>query len=128
MPRIFGVTIPDNKKILYSLPYLYGIGLTTAGVILKSAGIDPDKRASELSGEELGKIQKIIERAYKIEGDLRKEVGENQKHYKEIGTWHGSRLSRRLPVKGRTKTNSRTTRGNVRHTMGSGRKTTSEKT
>ena len=128
MPRIFGVTIPDKKKILYSLPYLYGIGLTTSGIILKSAGIDPDKRASELSGEELGKIQKIIERAYKIEGDLRKEVGENQKHYKETGTWRGSRLSRRLPLKGRTKTNSRTTRGNVRHTMGSGRKTTSEKT
>ncbi len=128
MPRIFGVTIPDNKKILYSLPYLYGIGLTTSGIILKSAGIDPDKKASELSGEELGKIQKIIERAYKIEGDLRKEVGENQKHYKETGTWHGSRLSRRLPVRGRTKTNSRTTRGNVRHTMGSGRSKASEKT
>ena len=121
MPRIFGATIPDNKKILYALPYLYGIGLTTSGIILKSAGIDPDKKASELSGEELGKIQKIIERAYKIEGDLRKEVGENQKHYKETGTWRGSRLSRRLPVKGRTKTNSRTTPGNVRHTMGSGR-------
>lgn len=128
MPRIFGVTIPDNKKILYSLPYLYGIGLTTAGIILKSAGIDPDKKAGELSGEELGKIQKIIERAYKIEGDLRKEVGENQKHYKETGTWRGSRLSRRLPIKGRTKTNSRTTRGNVRHTMGSGRSKASEKT
>ncbi|MEK7637963.1 MAG: 30S ribosomal protein S13 [Patescibacteria group bacterium] len=128
MPRIFGATIPDNKKILYALPYLYGIGLTTSGIILKSAGIDPDKKASELSGEELGKIQKIIERAYKIEGDLRKEVGENQKHYKETGTWRGSRLSRRLPVKGRTKTNSRTTRGNVRHTMGSGRSKASEKT
>jgi small subunit ribosomal protein S13 len=128
MPRIFGVSIPDNKKILYSLPYLYGIGLTTAGVILKSAGIDPDKKASELSGEELGKIQKIIERAYKIEGDLRKEVGANQKHYKETGTWRGNRLARRLPVKGRTKTNSRTTRGNVRHTMGSGRAKSAEKT
>jgi len=121
MPRIFGVTIPDNKKILFSLPYLYGIGPTTAAVILKSAGIDPDKKASELSGEELGKIQKIIERAYKIEGDLRKEVGANQKHYKETGAWRGSRLSRRLPIRGRSKTNSRTTRGNVRRTMGSGR-------
>ncbi len=128
MPRIFGVTIPDNKKILYSLPYLYGIGKTTAGIILKSAGIDPDKKASDLSGEELGKIQKIIERAYKIEGDLRKEVGANQKHYRETGTWHGSRLARRLPLKGRSKTNSRTTRGNVRRTMGSGRAKSSEKT
>jgi small subunit ribosomal protein S13 len=121
MPRIFGVTIPDNKKILYSLPYLYGVGLTSSGIILKSAGIDPDKKAGTLTGEELGKIQKIIERNYRIEGDLRKEIAQNQKHYKEIGSWHGSRLSRRLPIRGRTKTNSRTTRGNVRKTMGSGR-------
>lgn len=121
MPRIFGVTIPDQKKILYSLPYLYGIGLTTSGIILKSAGIDPDKKASDLTAEELGKIQKIIERNYKIEGDLRKDVAQNQKHYREIGSWHGSRLARRLPLKGRSKTNSRTTRGNVRKTMGSGR-------
>lgn len=128
MPRIFGVTIPDNKKILYSLPYLYGIGLTSSGVILKSAGIDPDKRANLLTAEELGKIQKLIERNYKIEGDLRKEIGENIKHYREIGTWHGSRLARRLPIRGRTKTNSRTTRGNVRKTMGSGRSKASEKT
>lgn len=128
MPRIFGVTIPDAKKILYSLPYLYGIGPTTAAIILKSAGIDPNKKASDLSGEELGKIQKIIERAYKIEGDLRKEIGANMKHHRETGTWHGSRLARRLPVRGRTKTNSRTTRGNVRKTMGSGRSKSSEKT
>lgn len=128
MPRIFGVTIPDNKKILFSLPYLYGIGRTTAAVILHSAGISPDKKASELSGEELGKIQKIIERQYKIEGDLRKDVGSNQKHYKEIGSWRGVRLSRRLPIHGRTKSNSRTTRGNVRRTAGSGRAKSSEKT
>lgn len=121
MPRIFGVTIPDNKKILYSLPYLYGIGPVTSAIILKSAGIDPDKRANTLSTEELNKIQKIIERAYKIEGDLRKEVAQNQKHYRETGSYHGSRLARRLPIRGRTKTNSRTTRGNVRKTMGSGR-------
>jgi small subunit ribosomal protein S13 len=121
MPRIFGVTIPDKKKILYSLPYLYGIGLTSSGVILKSAGIDPDKQAGELSTEELNKIQKIIERNYKIEGDLRKDVAQNQKHYREIGSWHGSRLARKLPLRGRSKTNSRTTRGNVRKTMGSGR-------
>jgi len=128
MPRIFGVTIPDDKKILYSLPYLYGIGLATSKIILKSAGIDPDKRAKELSTDELGKIQKIIERAYKIEGDLRKEVATNQKHHRELGTWKGQRLGRRLPLKGRTKTNSRTTRGNVRKTMGSGRAKSAEKT
>ena len=124
MPRIFGVTIPDKKKILYSLPYLYGIGLTTSAIILKSAGIAPDKMASALSTDELNKIQKIIERQYKIEGDLRKEVAQNQKHYREIGTWHGNRLA----LHGRSKTNSRTTRGNVRKTMGSGRTKASEKT
>ncbi len=128
MPRIFGVTIPDKKKILYSLPYLYGIGLATSGIILKSAGIDPEKMASELSTEELNKIQKVIERNYKIEGDLRKEVAQNQKHYRETGTWRGYRLARRLPTHGRSKTNSRTTRGNVRKTMGSGRAKSAEKT
>jgi len=128
MPRIFGVLIPDNKKILYSLPYLHGIGLKTSEIILKSAGIDGDKRAKELTGEELSKIQKIIEHNYKVEGDLRKEISQNIKHYKEIGTWKGTRHARRLPIHGRTKTNSRTTRGNVRKTMGSGRKSSSEKT
>jgi len=128
MPRIFGVSIPDNKKILFSLPYLYGIGLANSRVILNSAGIDLDKRASELSTDEINKIQKIIERNYKVEGDLRKEVAQNIKRQKEIGTWRGHRLARRLPVHGRTKTNSRTTRGNIRRTMGSGRKPAGEKT
>lgn len=127
MPRIFGVTIPDDKKIRYSLPYLYGIGSVNGALILKTAGIDPDKIAKELSKEELAKIQKIIEQTYTIEGDLRKEIQQNQKHYKEIGTWRGNRLARRLPVHGRTKTNSRTTRGNVRRTMGSGRIKASDK-
>ena len=128
MPRIFGVTIPDDKKILYSLPYLYGIGLATSKLILKSAGVDPERKAKELTNDELGKIQKVIERNYKIEGDLRKEVATNQKHHRELGTWKGLRLARRLPVHGRTRTNSRTTRGNVRKTMGSGRAKAAEKT
>jgi len=128
MPRIFGVTIPDNKKILYSLPYLYGIGLKSSEIILRSAGIDGNKIAKDLSGEELSKIQKIIEQNYKLEGDLRKEVGANINHHKTIGTWRGTRHARRLPIHGRTKTNSRTTRGNVRKTMGSGRKTADQKT
>ena len=128
MPRIFGVTIPDEKKIRYALPYLYGIGPATAGIIIKSAGIDPDKRAKDLTTEELGKLQKVIERAYKIEGDLRKEVASNQKHHRELGTWKGLRLARRLPTHGRSKTNSRTTRGNVRKTMGSGRSKSADKT
>jgi len=128
MARIFGITIPDNKKILYSLTYVYGIGLTSSRVILTSAGIPIDKRTSELTGEEINKLQKIIERSYKVGGDLRRAVGQDIKRQKEIGTWRGLRHSRRLPIHGRTKTNSRTTRGNVRKTMGSGRRRAAEKT
>ena len=115
-------------KILYALPYLYGIGLSASEVILRSAKVDPDKRAKELSTEELNRIQKIIESNYKVEGDLRKEVAQNVKRLKEIGTWRGVRHSRKLPIHGRSKTNSRTLRGNVRKTMGSGRKSATEKT
>ncbi len=128
MPRIFGINIPDNKKILYSLPYIYGVGLSTSKVILRSAKVSEDKLAKDLTADELNKIQKIIETGYKIEGDLRKEISQNIKRLKEIGSWHGSRHSRKLPIHGRTKTNSRTTRGNVRKTMGSGRKPAGEKT
>ncbi|OGN03210.1 MAG: 30S ribosomal protein S13 [Candidatus Yanofskybacteria bacterium RIFCSPHIGHO2_01_FULL_42_12] len=128
MPRISGIVIPDNKKILYSLPYLYGIGLLSSRIILKTANIDPNKIAKDLSSDELNKIQKIIDKTYRVEGDLKKEISQNIKHLKEVGSWRGLRHSRRLPIKGRSKTNSRTTRGNVRRTMGSGRKSTSEKT
>ncbi len=128
MPRILGFNIPDDKKILYSLPYVYGIGLSASKVILRSAKVDPDKRAKDLTTEELNKIQKIIESNYKVEGDLRKEVAQNVKRLKEIGTWRGFRHARRLPIHGRSKTNSRTIRGNVRKTMGSGRKSASDKT
>jgi small subunit ribosomal protein S13 len=128
MPRIFGVAIPDNKKILYSLPYLYGLGLSLSKVVLRTAKIDENKLAKDLTTDELNRIQKIIEVSYKIEGDLRKEISQNVKRLKEIGAWRGTRHSRRLPIHGRTKTNSRTTRGNVRKTMGSGRKPSAEKT
>jgi len=128
MARLMGIDIPDNKKILYSLPYIYGIGLSASKVILRSANIDADKRAKELTTEEFNRIQKIIESSYKIEGDLRKEISQNIKRLKEIGAWRGVRHARRLPIHGRTKTNSRTLRGNVRKTMGSGRKSASEKT
>ena len=128
MARILGITIPDEKKILYSLSYIYGVGLASSALILKSANVDSDKRAKDLSDEELNKIQKIIERSYKVEGDLRREVSQNIKRLKEVGSWRGLRHVRRLPIHGRSKTNSRTIRGNVRKTMGSGRKSTSEKT
>lgn len=128
MPRILGITIPDNKKIAYSLPYIYGIGLSASKVILRTVNVDPDKRAKDLTDEELNKIQKIIEKNYKVEGDLRREIGQNIKRLKEVGAWRGLRHGRRLPIHGRTKTNSRTTRGNVRKTMGSGRRNSAEKT
>ena len=128
MPRILGLNIPDNKKILYSLPYIFGLGLTSSRIILRSVGIDENKRAKDLSVEELSKIQKLIEKNYKIEGDLKREIAQNIKRLKEISSWRGLRHARRLPIHGRTKTNSRTTRGNVRKTMGSGRKPSSEKT
>lgn len=128
MPRILGITIPDNKKIAYSLPYIYGIGFSASKVILRSANVDPDKKAKDLTDEELNKVQKLIERNYKVEGDLRRDVGQNVKRLKEIGTWRGLRHARRLPIHGRSKTNSRTIRGNVRKTMGSGRKSSNEKT
>lgn len=128
MPRILGIVIPDNKKIIHSLPYIYGIGLSSSRVILKTASIDKDKMAKDLTAEELNRIQKVLEKTYKTEGDLRKEISQNIKHLKEVGSWRGSRHARRLPVHGRTRTNSRTTRGNVRKTMGSGRKSASEKT
>ena len=128
MPRISGIVIPDNKKILYSLPYIYGIGLASSRVILKTANVDKDKIAKDLSAEELNKIQKIIEKTFKVEGDLKKEISHNIKHLKEVGAWRGLKHAKRLPIHGRSKTNSRTVRGNVRKTMGSGRKSTSEKT
>ena len=128
MARISGINIPDNKKIEYSLGYIYGIGPTNSLVILKSANVSKDKQAKELTTEEINRIQSIIDRNYKVEGDLRREVSENIKRLKEIGVWRGVRHARRLPIHGRTKTNSRTTRGNVRKTMGSGRKPSSQKT
>lgn len=128
MPRLLGINIPDNKKILYSMTYLYGIGETSSEVILRSAGIDSNKLAKDLTTDELNKIQKIIEKSYKTEGDLRKEIGQNVKRLKEIGSWRGTRHARKLPIHGRSKTNSRTLRGNVRKTMGSGRKSSNEKT
>ena len=128
MPRILGINIPDNKKIEFALPYLFGIGHATSVLVLRSAGIDLDKRAKDLSADELNKITKVLEKSYQVEGDLRKEISQNIKRLREIGSWRGNRHARRLPIHGRTKTNSRTLRGNVRKTMGSGRKATGEKT
>jgi small subunit ribosomal protein S13 len=121
--RIAGINIPDNKKIEYALAYVYGIGLVSAKKIVKATAIDVNKRAKDLSAEEVNRIREIIEKHYKIEGDLRREIMLNIKRLKELQTYRGLRHMRGLPVRGqRTKTNSRTRRGNVRKTMGSGRK------
>ena len=110
------------------MTYLYGIGQSSSRVILRSANVDGNKLAKDLTVDELNKLQKIIEKSYKVEGDLRKDIGQNIKRLKEIGSWRGLRHARKLPIHGRSKTNSRTLRGNVRKTMGSGRKSSSEKT
>ena len=121
--RIAGINIPDNKKILYSLPYIYGVGLPMARKIVAQAQVNPDTRAKDLSQQEVGRIRDVIEKNFKIEGELRREIATNIKRLRELNTYRGTRHMRGLPVRGqRTKTNSRTRRGNVRRTMGSGRK------
>ena len=128
MARISGIEIPSNKKIAFALTYIYGIGLFTARKILKTANVDENKKPDALTTDDISKLQNIIDRNYKVERDLRRTITSNIKRLKEIGAWRGVRLSRRLPQHGRTKTNSRTTRGNIRKTMGSGRKPTAQKT
>ena len=127
--RIVGINIPDNKKIEYALPYIYGVGLTAARLIVKTAKIDPNTRAKDLTQPEINRLREIIEKNYKIEGDLRREIMTNIKRLRELQVYRGLRHMRGLPVRGqRTKTNSRTRRGNVRRTAGSGRKTAASPT
>lgn len=123
MPRIAGINIPENKQIVIALTYIYGIGRPLSGIILKEAGIDPMKKASQLTAQEVAKLKEIIEKNHKIEGELRRTIMMNIKRLKDIGSWRGFRHIKGLPVRGqRTKTNTRTVRGNVRKTVGSGRK------
>lgn len=123
MPRVAGVNIPENKQILIALTYIYGIGLALARKILNEAKIDFQKRAKDLTSGELNQLKEIIEKNYKIEGELKREVMMNIKRLKDVGCWRGIRHIKGLPVRGqRTKTNTRTVRGNVRKTVGSGRK------
>ncbi|MBI5530887.1 MAG: 30S ribosomal protein S13 [Candidatus Doudnabacteria bacterium] len=129
MARIAGINIPNEKRIEASLPYIYGVGLSLSKKILAAAKVDPNKRTKDLSEAELGRIREFIEKSFKVEGELRQQVLLNIKRLKEIGAYRGIRHIRGLPVRGqRTKTNSRTRRGNVRKTAGSGRKNASEKT
>jgi len=123
MPRIAGINIPENKKILIALTYIYGIGLTLSRRILQEAKIAPDQKAKDLNPDEISRLKEIIEKKYKIEGELRREMMMNIKRLKDIDTWRGMRHLRGLPVRGqRTRTNTRTVRGNVRKTVGSGKK------
>lgn len=129
MPRIVGVNIPDQKPILIALTYIYGIGLPLARRILLEAKINPQKRAKDLNPDEINALKEIIEKKHKIEGELRREIIMNIKRLKDIGSWRGLRHLKGLPVRGqRTRTNTRTVRGNVRKTVGSGRKPPPEPT
>ena len=125
--RLAGVVLPE-KRLEVALTYIYGIGNSVAKRILKETGVDGNKRPKQLTEEEIAVLREKIEKQTQVEGELRRAVMSNIKRLKEIGSWRGTRHIKRLPIHGRTKTNSRTVRGNVRKTMGSGRRAASEKT
>lgn len=123
MPRISGVVIPENKRIVIALTYMYGIGPHLATKILTQANVDLNKKAKDLTEKELADVKSILEAECKVEGELRRDITSNVKRLKEIKCWRGSRHASGLPVRGqKTRKNSRTVRGNVRKTVGSGRK------
>jgi small subunit ribosomal protein S13 len=122
MARIAGVDLPRNKRIEYALKYIFGIGLTSAQKILKEAEINFDTRAKDLTEDEISKIKEIIDKNYKVEGELRSEVTASIKRLMDIGSYKGLRHRRGLPVNGqRTKTNARTRKG-PKKTVGAKRK------
>ena len=126
--RLAGVILPNNKRIEVALTYVYGVGSSTAHKLLNTAKISIDTRVKDLTEDEVGKLRPLIEKQLKVEGDLRREVMLNIKRLKEIGSYRGTRHTKRLPARGqRTKTNSRSVRGNVRRTMGSGRRSVEKK-
>jgi small subunit ribosomal protein S13 len=125
--RILGITLPDEKHIEIALTSLYGVGRSRAQTILAEAKVDFSKKAKAITADEENAIRKVIE-GLKIEGDLKREVSANVKRLKDIKAYRGIRHQRGLPVNGqRTKTNSRTRRGNTRKTMGTGRKIADKK-
>ena len=112
MARIVGVDVPDNKRAVIALTYIYGVGRTSSTKILKEAGIDGSTRVKDLSAEELGRIRQVIENSYRVEGTLRTEIALSIKRLKDIGCYRGWRHRRGLPCRGqRTKTNARTRKG-----------------
>ncbi len=123
MPRIAGVDLPRNKRVEIGLTYIYGIGRSTSRKILAQAGINPDTRVKDLAEDELSRLREIIDRNYRVEGDLRREVSQNIQRLIEIGCYRGIRHRRNLPVRGqRTRTNARTKRGPRKTVPGRGRK------
>ena len=128
MARISGVNIPDAKRVEVALTYIYGIGDSSSRKILEAAKVDPNTRVKDLSEPEVAKLREIIDKSYRVEGDLQREVSLNIKRLKEINSYRGLRHKANLPVHGqRTKTNARTKRGK-KITMGSGRKKATAKT
>ena len=112
MARLVGVDIPDNKRAVVALTYIYGVGRTSSAKILKEAGIGESVRVKDLTAEELGRIRQVIENSYRVEGTLRTEIALSIKRLKDIGCYRGWRHRRSLPVRGqRTRTNARTRKG-----------------
>ena len=112
MARIAGVDLPKSKKILFALPYIFGIGRTLARKIVAESGISPDKRTDDLTEDEIRKIREIIDAKYKVEGDVRREISMNIKRLIDLGSYRGTRHKKGLPVRGqRTHTNARTRKG-----------------
>ena len=119
MARIAGVDIPNNKRVEIALTYIYGIGRKSSNDILAKTGVDPDKRAKDLTEDEIAKLRDEIENSYTVEGDLRREVALNIKNMVEINCYRGIRHRKGLPVRGqRTKTNARTRKGPKRTIAG----------
>jgi len=127
--RIKGITLPNEKRIEAGLRFIYGLGFVTAKKILEATKVNPDTRVKDITEDEANRLREFIEKNYKVEGDLKKEVLMNIKRLKEIKSYRGIRHQKNLPVRGqRTKTNSRTVRGNVRKTASSGKKVSAQKT
>lgn len=121
--RLVGINIPDNKRVEIALTYIYGIGRTSAIKITKAANVEFGKKAKDLTPEEINRLKDNIEKNLKIEGELRQIIRGNIKRLKEIQSYRGKRHERKLPARGqRTRTNSRTVRGNIRKTVGSGKR------
>jgi len=119
MARIAGVDLPRDKRIEHALPYIYGIGLSRSQQVLEQAGVDPDTRVRDLAETEVARLREIVEKTYKVEGDLRREIQLNIKRLMDIGAYRGLRHRRGLPVRGQsTKTNARTRKGPRRTVAG----------